>query len=89
MIAASFLLGSLVVLLILIRLVFDSHSVLVDQSRVDAQHWAETLKTKTKEFEEITRRASEANLSLGQSIMDFDLKIKDLENRVAMVRMQR
>ncbi len=88
-IASFFCFGAIVVLISVMRTIFDSHSVLTTNIRLDAHNWAETLKEKTSEFADITKKASDANLSLGQSIIDFDLKIKDLENRVAMIRMQR
>ncbi len=88
-IASFFCFGSLVALVSLMRLIFDSHSAILASAQREANTWAKSLKEKTYDFAEITKKASDANLSLGQSIIDFDLKLKDLENRVAMIRMQR
>lgn len=87
--ASFFCVGALVTLVGLMRMIFESHSVILSGAQREANEWRKALKEKTEEFGEITKKASDANASLGQAIIDFDLKLKDLENRVAMLRMQR
>ena len=82
-------LGAIFSLLILMNIVFKSHQKLVDVALQECRRIERDLVQKTKEFAEVTAKASAANLSLGTAITDFDMKIKDLESRISMVRMQR
>ncbi len=49
---------------------------------------AENIEELTKDFSAITKRASEANLSLGTAVQDFETKLKSLESRVNMLGQQ-
>lgn len=87
--SGAFLFGTALALVFCLYMIFDSHKKHlshIHQQNLDLQ---EDLKEHIEEFKEVAAKASLANQSLGQAIVDFDIKLKDLETRIAMSRMQR
>lgn len=83
-----FLFGAFVSMAFCLNLLFSSHQKLVDRA-MDRCHEIEIrLNQQVEEFKEVTAKASAANQTLGEAIADFDIKLKELENRIAMVKMQ-
>ena len=89
LVASGFLLGGLGVLLLLVVNIFKSNTLLVRVAIDECVRLEEKLEAKVNEFDEITRKASEANLSIGERVVANDKRLNDLENRIAMVKMQR
>lgn len=87
--AAGFLLGAFICLALCFSVVFNSQRDQLDYITKTSVDLNQDLQTKIDEFEAIGQKASAANQSWAQAITDFDLKLKDLENRIAMLRMQR
>lgn len=87
-VATSLSLGALLSLFVLINMIFKSHQKLVDAALQECKRLERNIAQKTEEFADVTAKASAANMSLGTAITDFDMKIKDLESRIAMSRMQ-
>jgi hypothetical protein len=88
-ISAAFLLGALACLGLCLHIIFKSQIIHIDKVLAECSSNLVKMDHKVEEFREVTAKASAANQSWAQAITDFDLKLKDLENRVAMTRMQR
>lgn len=86
---AAFLLGVFGCLALCLHLLLGSHKQQTEFMKDELAQLNFKMRDKVAEFEGIAKKASEANQSWAQAILDFDVKIKDLENRVAMLRMQR
>lgn len=86
---SSFLFGALLLLSICVYILFFSHQNQVDRALVECDQILHKLNSTLDDFKKVTAEASAANQSLGQAIIDFDTKLKDLESRIVMTRMHR
>lgn len=89
LLTAGFLLGTFGCLALCLHLLWDANKRQTAFMQDELANLNLKMRDKVAEFEGIAKKASEANQSWAQAILDFDVKIKDLENRVAMLRMQR
>jgi len=85
-ISAALLCGAFISAALCLHIIFYCHNSQIDKAIGECHNMLGLLERNTIDFKKVTADASAANQSLGQAVQDFDLKLKELEDRVAMLR---
>lgn len=89
LVTSGFLLGALGALLFLLHVILRGNAHRLNLAVEECVRLEEKLEGKVLEFDTITRKASEANLTIAERVIANDKKLNDIENRIAMLKMQR
>ena len=86
--AIAFLAGCVLAILLLVGWTFRCYEFSVGLIRADKLSLLQVMQLRVDEFTDVTKKASEANLTLGKAVADFDRRMQEVENRMNMLNLR-